>query len=646
VRFLVFGLKNIARNRRRSATILGMIALGSAALLIAGGYAAATFRGLREGTIANGLGHLQIGGPRFRDEEERPLATGLDDPGAVRRIVRDEPGVRAVAARIEFNGLVSNGEKSVVFLGRGVEPEEEFGAAGFRLTLREGRELSASGAEAVVAIGLAKSLHVKPGDRLTILSTTTEGALNGADVQVVGTYTTGIREMDDRALIVSLGTAQTILATSKVSKLIVVLNETGDTAAVQKSLTSRLSDAQQRVELANWSDLASFYHQVRGLYSGIFIFLGLIIVGLVVLSSGNAMSMTVMERVKEIGTLMAVGTSRRLVLLLFMLEGLGLGVLGGLLGVVLGYALAVSFNAAGIMMPPPPTFTTGFRLVIDTVPALFVAVPLLMVVTLFVASLLPAARAARLRITEALLGILLIVAFAGDLGAEALRDQASEGSAEALRHLQASDQFRGGWPSVVVRTRIDNFDGDKLSESADFEVLVKGDNSLVRFLSPRAKGQALLMRGDDMWFFLPAVARPMRITPIQRLIGNTSNGDLARLRYADDYSAALAGEETIDGVRCVVLDLQAKRKAATYQRIRYAIRKSDSMPVRAELFVGSGRQLRTAYFEDPKMFGGRSVITRIVIFDQVNTRSKTVMTFTAFEPKAIDGKVFNPSRGE
>ena len=635
MRFLVFALKNIGRNRRRSATILGMIALGSAALLIAGGYAAATFRGLREGTIANGLGHLQIGGPGFRDEEERPLATGLDDPDAVRRIVSEEPGVRAVAARIEFNGLVSNGEKSVVFLGRGVEPAQEFGAAGFRLTLRKGRELVGRGtAEAIVAIGLAKSLQVEPGDRLTILSTTVDGALNGADVEVVGTYTTGIKEMDDRALIVSLDTAQTILATSKVSKLIVVLNETGDTAAVQHSLTSRLGAASQRVEVANWSDLASFYHQVRGLYAGIFMFLGLIIVGLVVLSSGNAMSMTVMERVKEIGTLMAVGTSRPLVMLLFVIEGLGLGVLGGLLGAALGYGLAIFLNAAGIMMPPPPTFTTGFRLVIDTVPMLFVAVPLLMVVTLFVASLFPAARAARLRITEALLTILLVVTFASD------------GRAQGLQYLEQADEFRGGWPSVVVRTRIDNFDGDRVSETAEFEVLVKGDNSLVRFLSPRTKGQALLMRGDDMWFFLPAVARPVRITPIQRLIGNTSNGDLARLRYADDYTATVAGEETIDGVTCVVLDLQAKRKAATYQRIRYAIREWDSMPVRAEFFVGSGRQLKTAHFEEPKPFAGRTVITRIVIVDQVNARSRTVMTFTSFEPKPIDNKVFNPSRGE
>jgi putative ABC transport system permease protein len=403
MRFVIFALKNIARNRRRSATILGMIALGSAALLVAGGYTAATFRGLREGTIANGLGHLQIGGPGFTKEEEHPLASGLDDPDAVRRIVLADPRVRAAAARIEFNGLVSNGEKSVVFLGRGVEPEQEYSKAGFALSMRAGRPLAASDdAEAVVAVGLARALSVQPGDRLTLLSATVDGALNGADIRVVGIYTTGIREMDERALIVTLSTAQTVLNTSKVSKLVVMLDETAHTDAAQTALAASLSTAGQKVELANWSDLASFYHQVRGLYSGIFVFLGVIIIGLVVLSSGNAMTMAVMERVREIGTLMAVGTSRTLVMVMFVTEGIGLGFLGGVLGAALGYGLALFLNAAGIIMPPPPTFTRGFRLVIDVVPVLYVVVPLLMTITLLMASLLPAAKAARLKITDAL----------------------------------------------------------------------------------------------------------------------------------------------------------------------------------------------------------------------------------------------------
>ncbi|MBA2260736.1 MAG: hypothetical protein H0W18_17755, partial [Acidobacteria bacterium] len=71
--------------------------------------------------------------------------------------------------------------------------------------------------------------------------------------------------------------------------------------------------------------------------------------------------------------------------------------------------------------------------------------------------------------------------------------------------LVQADSFRGGFDSAVIRVKLTNYEAARLSEEAEFEVSVKGENSLVKFLSVRSKGQSLLMRGDDMWFFLPAV---------------------------------------------------------------------------------------------------------------------------------------------
>src|ERR1035437_471447 len=202
--------------------MLGMIALGTIALVRAGGYAAATFRGLRENTIGNGLGHLQVGGAGFRDSEQRPLQHGLSDVDALRRAIAADGRVRAVTARIEFTGLVSNGETSVPFLGRATEPAREYGAAGSPKNLAGGRAVAASDRnEAMLGVGLAKALNVKIGDQLTVLSSTVDGALNGADVEIVGLTTTGVREMDERLLVVRLDTAQAILNTDRVSKLVV-----------------------------------------------------------------------------------------------------------------------------------------------------------------------------------------------------------------------------------------------------------------------------------------------------------------------------------------------------------------------------------------------------------------------------------------
>ena len=403
MRLTLFAIRNIGRNKRRSGAIVALIALGSAALLLAGGYASANFTGLRETTIRNGVGHLQLGGRGFGDQEDTPLGRGLDDVEGLRRSIAADPRVRAAAARVEFTGLASNGNRSVAVLGRGVEPQEEYGRAGFAPKMVEGRRVADGAAhEAMAAAGLARNLNLKPGDRLTLLSATVDGAINGLDTVIVGIYTTGIREMDERSLVVRVDTAQALLNTTRVSKLVVVLNRTEDTADARTALLARLAAEGRAVDILTWSDLATFYHQVRGLFSGIFTFLGLIIIALVVLSAGNAMTMTVMERVQEIGTLMAVGTTRRRIMGMFVVEGLGLGTIGGGLGLLLGYALAIGLTRAGIRMPPPPTFTTGFPLVISVVPVLYAAVLALMILTLGVAAVLPAARAARLRITDAL----------------------------------------------------------------------------------------------------------------------------------------------------------------------------------------------------------------------------------------------------
>lgn len=403
MRLIIFAIRNIGRNKRRSAAILSLVALGSAALLVAGGYASANFSGLRERTIRNGVGHLQISALGPTDDDDAPLAAALDNVGALRRRILQDPRVRAAAARLEFTGLASTGDQSVAVLGRGVEPDEEYGRAGFAPRMVEGRRVGpGDGHETMAAAGLARSLKVKPGDRLTLMSATVDGAINGLDTTIVGIYTTGVRELDERSLVVRLDTAQALLATSRVSRIVVVLHRTEETAGVRADLAGALAIRESNLRIRTWSELATFYHQVRGLFSGIFSFLGVIITVLVILSAGNAMTMTVMERVREIGTLMAVGTTRFRIMTMFVVEGLALGTLGGLLGVALGYALARGLTAAGIQMPPPPTFTTGFPLQIAVVPALYASVLMVMILTLGLAAVLPAARAARLRITDAL----------------------------------------------------------------------------------------------------------------------------------------------------------------------------------------------------------------------------------------------------
>ena len=392
--------RNVFRNPRRTSFTLFVIVFGAVAMILAGGFVASNFQGLREMTIRNGIGHLQIFTQKFIDgREERPLELGINDPEKLQTWLGQQPHVVASTPEIEFNGLISNGEKSETFLGRGIDPGKQE-AMGFNVNITGGKALSGAENEVLVAGGLARNLNVKPGDSLTLLGTTTNGALNAIDVQVAGIFSTGVKEYDQRAIKTSVATAQTLLDTDRVTKIIVKLDKTGNTPVAAAALRGSL--APQQLGLKTWRDLASFYKQVVMLYSSIFLFLGIIIVILVVLSSSNTMMMTVFERVQEIGTLMALGTRRRQILTIFLIEGLVIGILGGLLGWVSGFGATKLINAANVVMPPPPSFDRGIPLKITFVPELYVAVFALVAATLVLAAVIPAIRAARLRIVDAL----------------------------------------------------------------------------------------------------------------------------------------------------------------------------------------------------------------------------------------------------
>jgi len=406
MKFLALAFRNVFRNSRRTALTLLVITFGATALILAGGFFLYNYEGLRETSIRNGLGHLQIYTRDHLDKsEEHPLQYGINHYRELQEWLEGRPHVMATTAQVDFVGLISNGEKSEAFLGNGVEPDRET-LLGFSLNLKEGEPLSEESSDAgqvILGTLLAKSLNAKVGDVLTVMSTTTDGALNAIDVKVVGMYSTGIKEYDARSIRMPLQSAQHLLESDRVSKVIVKLDATRNTEMVRDELAAaKLGPYGAGLEMKTWQALATFYNQVVSLYNSIFVFVGAIIVILVVLSSSNTMMMSVYERVREIGTLMALGTRRRQVLTIFVLEGFLIGVLGATIGLAVSYGLIGVINHAGLMMPPPPSFNKGFPLLVKFVPELFAAVFFMMVALLTVAALVPAARGSRLEIVDAL----------------------------------------------------------------------------------------------------------------------------------------------------------------------------------------------------------------------------------------------------
>lgn len=359
--WLRFAWKNVWRNRRRSMTTAGITAISVCGLLFFGGFVLYTYQSLEEFS-ARSQGHVLIGHAEYFDkEEEAPMSLGLDNWQQIRQQLQADEGVRRVLPRIQFSGLISNGEKSTIFIAEGVDARYEFTVSGPFLQVSQGDVLSpVSGdlPQVMLGLGVAKTLHAKVGDVLTLLSSTSEGALNGIDVEVVGTFGTGVPELDARKLVVGLDTAQALLNSPRVSTLSIYLRHTSNTLNYQQSITKRYPQLASR----NWSDLAFFYHKVRDLYNRIFTVIGVELVLVVMLSVANTMSMAVIERTREIGTLAALGTLPGEMLRNFVLEAMLIGSLGSMLGMLLAGLLTLYLNLNVVMMPPPPGMTEGYPL--------------------------------------------------------------------------------------------------------------------------------------------------------------------------------------------------------------------------------------------------------------------------------------------
>ncbi len=404
-------LRNLLRQRRRTALTLMVVVAGFVALSLAGGFMAQTFQGLADGAIRGGLGDLQVLPPGHASGDEgRSLERSLPDGQALAARLRRDPAVEAVLPRIQFMGLLSSGPRSVAFLGTAVDPSREPRFMACLDALEDGakapggagsRWLSADPAarEVILGTGLARALGASVGSSLTLMSTTRDGALNAVDVEVVGLQDLGLKELNDRSLTVSLATADQLLEAGPArSALSVILRRPGHAAQEAVRLQAQLPGTRVRP----WYELATFYRQVKLLYTAIFGFMGLVLFLVVLLATVNTLLMSVMERIREFGVLRALGLKPGQLLSLLQWEGAFLGLLGSSAGLVATLLLRAGLNALHLQMPAPPGTSHGYELDIHFVPLVYLAVALGLQATIQLSALVPGLKAARLRIVEAL----------------------------------------------------------------------------------------------------------------------------------------------------------------------------------------------------------------------------------------------------
>lgn len=395
-----FAFRNIVRYRRRSAIAMAAVAFGITSLVLASGFIEWMLIEFRETTIKSQLGHMQIMRPGYHDAGKAdPFAYLL--PNVVPELIANESQqIKVIAARLSFGGLISHGESTLSFIGEGVGPTEE-AAFGNALKISAGQNLAADDPKGIiVGEGLARNLGVDVGQKVTLLANTATRGINAVEVTIRGLFSTVNKSYDDAALRIPIATARKLLRTDGSHVWVVLLNDTAQTDIVLAELRSKVQ--KNEFEIVPWYVLADFYNKTEVLFTTQIQGIKLIIALIILLSISNTMTMNVMLRIGEIGTSMALGVKRTGIIRLFLSEGILLGCIGGLLGLIVGLLLAYILSNIGIAMSPPPGMSRSFTGQILVTWNVALKSIVLAIGTTLLASVYPAWKASRMQIVDAL----------------------------------------------------------------------------------------------------------------------------------------------------------------------------------------------------------------------------------------------------
>lgn len=215
--------------------------------------------------------------------------------------------------------------------------------------------------------------------------------------------------------------------------------------------------------------------------------------------------------------------------------------------------------------------------------------------------------------------------------------------------LASSDRARGAaknlkglsWQSEVVSE-----ENGKEESRVSYSVKVLGNDALAQVTQPaRQKGELVLFNDRTLWYFKPGLKKPVNISPRQKLVGQAANGDIASTQYARDYEALEAGEEILNGQKAWKLELKAKARNVTYDKIRYWISKTDQVALKAEFLTIAGAPFKIAEFKygNSITIAGTKYpfVSEMKIHDANNASNMTSILYKTPKEEAHSAALFN-----
>lgn len=402
-------LRNLLRYRRRTLLTVSLIAIGVIFVL---GYVSisGSFKKMMIGQITDSMiGHLQVHRKGFLASiDTLPLNLNLR-PQAFKKlegILSQQSEIEAYSPRIKFGGMFSNFVETSSIRLNGVFPDKEFKT----IPLLTSRVINGfrnfEKGEILIPELLARGMKVKEGDMVVVVATNKDGSVNGKQFKVAGILESatgpggrdGYIHIQDAMEVLRMGEME-------VSEIAIRLKDFGQVDTFTQKLDNLLSrevskEGKPIFEVHSWEKLSPFYNIAR-IIDIMTIFIQLMLIAVVLISIMNVMIMAVYERIREIGTIAAIGTLPAKISAMFIIEGLCIGVIGTVIGNIIGAAIIFTLNVSGWV-----TFDFGRQKGLVLLPTLepmsMLVISAIVIFVSVVASFQPALKASRMEPIKAL----------------------------------------------------------------------------------------------------------------------------------------------------------------------------------------------------------------------------------------------------
>jgi len=403
---LSLALRNLGRHRGRTLSTLVAMAVGLAGLAFLDGYVNYSLWGLGETIVHSGTGHFQVAASTayFDEGDSDPFPFLLANSKKLAKELRRLPEVKDVIPSLAFTGVIAAGDKMETVRVQAFPTAQRQENLNF-MKVSAGRDLiPGETGRVLLGKGLATKLKMGPGSTLTLHALAAGGGVVNQSYEVAGVVSSGIAAADAVSMFLDLSDAQSLIGTEQVPQLTVFLEATGDTDAVLAKLRAHPpASAAPGTVFRGWTDLSPFYRQAASSYLMIRAVAGFIVLVVALFSISGTLNLSVLERLRELGTLRAFGTRRGQVVMLLAAEGVFLGLGGALFGTLAGWGLTSLANAGGgLTLPSQPGMSEPLAILFRPDPLRFLTNGLWVVVAALAGSWFPSHMATR-RLTADLL---------------------------------------------------------------------------------------------------------------------------------------------------------------------------------------------------------------------------------------------------